>query len=221
MSKMPRWVWVSSALALLLIVSIASVTFSERSKLGSADQRMSSQHELLGIEVGDTVFVGDDLTAEGLWNELFPYSSVRNRGINGQSTNDLLLRIVPLAQAKPARIVLNIGANDVLQQIDETHTMANYIEIINLVRNFSPNTSIIVSSALPLNNESAERTLSLNAELQRLAERQNLKFIDLAAKVLNENGTFLADMADNRYRLLGPGYQHWQTLLRPHLPRLI
>lgn len=218
---MPRWILISAALALLLIVSIASVTFSERSKLGSADQRLSSQHELLGIEIGDTVFVGDDLIAEGLWNELFPDSSVRNRGINGQSTNDLLLRIVPLAQAKPARIVLNIGANDALQQLDAVHTMANYRELVNLIGSFSPNTSILVSSILPLDSESAERTLILNEQLQQLAEKHNLIYVDLAAKVLDDKGVFLRDMADNRFRLLGPGYRHWQALLSPHLPRVI
>lgn len=218
---MPRWILISAALALLLIVSIASVTFSERSKLGSADQRLSSQHELLGIEIGDTVFVGDDLIAEGLWNELFPDSSVRNRGINGQSTNDLLLRIVPLAQAKPARIVLNIGANDALQQLDAVHTMANYRELVNLIGSFSPNTSILVSSILPLDSESAERTLILNEQLQQLAEKHNLIYVDLAAKVLDDKGVFLRGMADNRFRLLGRGYRHWQALLSPHLPRVI
>lgn len=215
---MPRWLRISASLLLVLAASAISVTFYDRSKSGSADERLSSQHEVLGINTGDSVFIGDDLTAEGLWNELFPRSRIRNRGINGQSTSDLLLRIVPLSQGKPARIFLNTGANDAMQKINIEHTLANYRELINLILAFSPNTSIIVSSALPLSEEDAEQILALNEQLKQMAEKHRLKYVDLASAVLNDNGEFLPEMADSRLRLLGPAYTRWQALLQPHLP---
>ena len=74
-----------------------------------AHERWVSQFEELPIASGDTVFLGDSITEGGSWHELFPESSVRNRGIGGVTTSGILARIDQIRHGKPGQIFLMIG----------------------------------------------------------------------------------------------------------------
>lgn len=212
-----RWLLLIGAIVLLVISSVISTIFFDNSKEGSQGQRLHSQHELLGVDRGDALFIGDDLTAEGLWSELFPTIGARNRGLNGQTTSELLYRVIPLLQAAPKTVMVNIGANDAVQQIPVASSLANYRELINLIRSYSPESRIVFSSVLPLNRESAAAVVTLNEQLESLSSAHDLVYIDLADALLDANGHFKAELADRRMRLRGNGYALWRDLLTPHL----
>ena len=64
------------------------------------------------VEQRDIVFVGDELTEEGRWSELFPGTPVKNRGIAGDTTRDVALRIGQVASGNPGKVFLMIGGKD-------------------------------------------------------------------------------------------------------------
>ena len=66
-----------------------------------AHERWVSQFEELAVTPGDTVFLGDSITEGGSWHELFPDSSVRNRGIGGDVTAGVLARIDQVRLGQP------------------------------------------------------------------------------------------------------------------------
>ena len=60
----------------------------------------------------DIVLVGDDLIADGLWKEIFPDKSVRNRGIPGDCLADIEPRAKEAAAAHPLKLFISAGMND-------------------------------------------------------------------------------------------------------------
>lgn len=212
-----RKLLVIAALLLLVLSSVISTIFFDSSKEGSLGQRLDSQHSVIGVQTNDVLFVGDDLIAEGLWTELIPAYSARNRGLNGETSSQLIQRVVPLAAAKPRQIYLNVGANDVLNQVPQDRILSNYRELLNLINAFSPDTEIFIMSALPLSPDNISAIENLNLELAQLASHSSAVFINLAQAMLNEEGRYKPGLADHRMRLLGQGYELWRELINPHL----
>lgn len=66
------------------------------------------------VEAGSLVLVGDDLIADGLWNEIYNPGETKlyNRGIPGDGISDVAARAQKIASAHPAKIVICAGAND-------------------------------------------------------------------------------------------------------------
>lgn len=212
-----RRLLIIAAILLLVASSIVTTVFFESSKEGLLGQRLHSQHELLGISENDVVFLGDDLTAEALWSELFPELSVRNRGMNGQTTEEMLLRLPGIAQAKPRIVLINSGASDLEALIPPVQIIANMREAVNLLQSFSPDSQIIISSALPLSMENTLMLEELNSALAQLAQTHALEFIDVSSVLLEDDGSFKVGLADRRSRLHGAGYAVWRDLLASHL----
>lgn len=212
-----RRLLIVAAILLLVASSIVTTVFFESSKEGLLGQRLHSQHELLGIAEDDVVFLGDDLTAEALWSELFPELSVRNRGMNGQTTEEMLLRLPGIAQAKPRIVLINSGASDLEALIPPEQIIANMREAVNLLQSFSPDSKVIISSVLPLSMENTQMLAEVNNALAQLAETHALNFIDVNSVLLKEDGGFREGLADRRSRLHGAGYAVWRDLLATHL----
>lgn len=212
-----RRLLIIAAILLLIASSIVSTAFFESSKEGLLGQRLHSQHELLGITENDVVFMGDDLIAEALWSELFPEFSVRNRGMNGQTTEEMLFRLPGIAQAKPRTVLISSGASDLAALIPLAQIIANMREAVNLFQAFSPESTLLISNVLPLSPENAAAAEQLNTALAQLAEVHGLTFLDSSSTLLTDSGDFKAGFADRRSRLQGAGYAAWRNLLKPHL----
>jgi hypothetical protein len=79
--------------------------------LGPGQRMRASQFATLGATPGHIVFLGDSITQGGLWPEWFPGVPVLNRGIDGETSEDLLRR-VDSAVRDPRAVFLLIGTND-------------------------------------------------------------------------------------------------------------
>ncbi|MDF2653065.1 MAG: glycoside hydrolase family 92 protein, partial [Paenibacillus sp.] len=69
-----------------------------------------SGFDALQINQNDIEFFGDSLTDYGQWSELFPNTSVKNRGITGDDTERLLNRLSEVGN--PAKLLIMAGTND-------------------------------------------------------------------------------------------------------------
>jgi len=65
------------------------------------------------VRQGDVVFLADSITQTGKWEDFFPDSPTRNRGIAGDTTRRVLARVPEVARGHPAKVFVLIGTNDV------------------------------------------------------------------------------------------------------------
>ena len=183
-----------------------------------AHARWVSQFELLPVQPGDVVFLGDSITLGGSWHELLPGVPVRNRGIGGDTTVGVLDRLEPIVSGQPGQLFLAIGTNDLFVGTPPQQIAAGVREIIERVQRGSPDTQVFLQSVLPRAAEWAERVEELNGLLEQVASQADVAWIDLYPHFLDESDRSIADhLANDELHLLGPGYQLWRSQIEGHV----
>lgn len=132
------------------------------------------------------VFLGDSITIRENWNVLFGISDIYNAGIAGNTTDDVLARLDAVVSARPQKLFLMIGINDLLNGKDVDYVMRNYKTIISRIKTASPSTTIYMQSVLPVNNKilksetaDSQEIITLNNEISTIADGKMIFFIDL------------------------------------------
>jgi len=169
------------------------------------------------IQPGDIVFLGDSITDGARWDELFPGLPVKNRGINADTTSGVLSRLGSILPGQPAAIFILIGTNDLpwFMFRSDRAILETYEAILRRCRLESPNTRVFVQSILPRSRGYARRILRLNAELQKLAERNGYTFVNLFPHFADANGQIRREYSNDRLHLMAIGYDVWVAQIRP------
>ena len=171
------------------------------------------------IEKKDVVMIGDSLTAGANWDELFPGTPIKNRGINADTTLGVLSRLDEITAGQPAAIFLLIGTNDLpwyVYRHDEL-ILGTYEEILGRIKRDSPQTRIFVQSLLPRARVYAKRIRLFNRRLKGLAEFSGATYIDLHQPFTGHYGELRARLNNDHLHLLAGGYQIWQEILTPYI----
>jgi len=184
-------------------------------------QRLS-QLELLPIDSGKVVFLGDSHIAFGEWHEWIPSSAVINRGIPGEGIQGLRAFAKTLNLSKVKLIVVQIGTNDLLFH-DPKVVIERYKALVDqLGRLAIP----IVYCTLPgVNNEvrwtGIESTdiETVNVFVRSLA-RNNQIIMDLSEALGGSLGVLPKGLTDDGVHLRGEGYQVWKQGLLHHINRV-
>ncbi len=188
-------------------------TTAIRRMIVPAHERWVSQFELLGVESGSVVFLGDSITEGGSWSELFPGVPVHNRGIGGDVTQGILERLHQVTDGQPGKVFLKIGTNDLSNGMSEDEIVENIAEIADRIRVESPGTAVFVQSLLPRGGEYQVRIESLNERLRGSASEHHATFVDLYPLFLAEDGSIRDDLANDELHLLGAGYEIWRDAI--------
>jgi lysophospholipase L1-like esterase len=166
---------------------------------------------------GDVVLLGDSLIEKGEWAEMFPGVCVRNRGIGGDTTGDVVARIGPIVAGQPRKVFLQMGTNYFCENKRDREILDNYAQILNAFRTRSPQTAVYVQSLLPRQRRYVARIRQLNGQLQALAERCGCWFIDLYTHFVAADGSLRAEYSNDGLHLLGTGYLVWQERIARHV----
>jgi len=176
-------------------------------------ERWVSQFDLVGVQAEDTVFLGDSLTEYGAWNELFPESTVANRGIVGDTTTGVLARLDQVIEGQPSQIFLMIGTNDIFAGRSEEEIVGNIVTIVDRIQEASPETEIYVQSLLPREAVFQDAVESLNASLE-IAIEGKATWVNLYPLFLGDDGASLADsLTNDELHLMGEGYIIWRDAI--------
>ncbi|MDC0067676.1 GDSL-type esterase/lipase family protein [Gammaproteobacteria bacterium] len=179
-------------------------------------QRWVSQFDVLPVQPGDVVFLGDSITEGGSWHELFPDTSVRNRGIGGDTTSGVLARLHQISEGKPSKVLLLIGTNDLaIGKSDET-IIENILTIIDRLKTESPETQVILQSILPRSDGYQARIESLNDKLRTAAEGRAL-WVDVYSGMLAEDGSISDRYSNDELHLYGEAYKLWADTIADHV----
>ncbi len=172
---------------------------------------------------GQIIFLGNSLTQAGKWNEYFPSQQPANRGIAGDNTEGMLARIDEIIAAKPKKLFIMAGINDISLSRSNKKIVSNISTMIVMIKEGSPDTQIYLQSVLPINNEigiysrlkKKEKTIEkLNKELHKLSKKENLIFINIYPSFLIKKRQLNARYTTDGLHLNEEGYTVWVNQIR-------
>lgn len=174
------------------------------------------KHE--GLEKKGIIFLGNSLTQGGDWSAWFPAQKPANRGISGDNTEGVLARLDEITDAKPAKLFLMIGINDISQNYKNDYLCKNFEKIIRKVLTESPETTIYIQSILPVNNDfgrykrliNKEKQIeNLNIRLKKLCKKENIRYVNLYPLFLQQKRKLNPAFTTDGLHLNEEGYQVW------------
>jgi lysophospholipase L1-like esterase len=166
---------------------------------------------------GGVAFVGDSLTDWMRWNELFPQVRSRNFGIAGDTTVGLKARIGQVVAAKPAKVILQIGTNDVeFGRYTPEQIVANIGDCIDVLEKGVPGVKIAVESLLPRQPQYDAKVRAVNALLKTAMDKRGLPLIDLYTPFV-DGGRLNPKLTPDDLHLSGEGYLRWRDIILPYI----
>ncbi|MEW9870791.1 GDSL-type esterase/lipase family protein [Arthrobacter sp. HS15c] len=184
---------------------------------GISKRMRGSQFNELTVLPGDVVFLGDSITEGGEWHEWFSGVSVRNRGIGGDTTGEVLARLGSATTYGAAAIFLLIGTNDVTLSVPRDEIVANVRSILRGLRAVSDETPVFLQSVMPRQKRLCGRVRELNRDLERVAAEEGAAWIDLWPALSTSDGALNPDFSWDGIHLNGLGYATWARVLHPQI----
>lgn len=175
------------------------------------------------ISTTDIVMLGDSLTSNARWDLLFPGIKLRNRGVSGDTTNDILNRLDPILNGNPALIFILVGTNDLGYGKNIQDTFISWKKIIQKLLSRLRPSQIIVLSLLPINrqifkgNILLEDIKKLNLMMKEFTTQNALTFIDLYPLMLDDKGDLDAKFTIDGEHLSEKGYEVWKKSIESYI----
>ena len=167
------------------------------------------------------VFLGDSITDFWKLAGYFPGKPYINRGIDGQTTAQMLVRFrQDVINLHPRHLVILAGTNDVAGvtgRVRDEDIEANYATMAELARLNS--TRVVFASLLPVNNASSEgaresfalrpreRLLAINRWLRDYCGSNGLVYLDYYTAMVDEKGMLKKELSDDGLHPNTAGYK--------------
>jgi lysophospholipase L1-like esterase len=217
----------NGALALILFISYYYLKNSVQSETQIVKQahqaRRKELFEVLPKQHREIIMLGDGLVEEGNWTELLKNPKIRNRGIRGDMTIDVLKRMRDITEAQPTQLYLYVGAEDLANKRNVIEILQDYEKILTDLKLNSPSTQVWVQSLLPVNFVKGERLRdnatiqAFNQKLEALCSRFGAKYLNLYQQFIYE-GQLHDGLTNDGLYLNGKGYRLWAKIINQTLP---
>ncbi len=163
------------------------------------------------------VFFGDSITNNWDLEFYFPQKPYINRGINGQTTPQMLIRFRPdVIALKPCVVVILAGTNDIA---DNTGLMTaqmiqdNLVSIAELAR--ANKIRVVFSSVLPIHDDADRRSVNrppekikeLNEWIKSYCEANNHVYLNYFDEMIDETEMLKKELADDGLHPNSAGYE--------------
>lgn len=178
------------------------------------------------LKEGQIVFLGNSLTQAGKWEEYFPGMNIANRGIAGDNVFGMLGRLREIIDAKPMKLFLMAGINDISLGRSNEKIMVGIKSLIYQVKSGSSDTQIFVQSVLPMNKDvciyermkgKEKQIEDLNKEIRRFCKEESIPFIDLYPFFLAKKRLLNAAYTGDGLHLNDAGYAVWKEQLESYI----
>lgn len=169
----------------------------------------------------DVIFFGNSITERGPWHELFPKYKIANRGIGGDNTYGMKARVADVVGAKPKKVFLMMGINDIGRGLPVDSILKNYQEIVQIIKKQSPKTKIYIQSTLPLNEskikyeylKNREQAIrDLNKGIKLIAQNEKLDFVDVK-EILADDYILKSHLTSDGIHINTDAYLLWAKYL--------
>ncbi len=166
------------------------------------------------------VFIGDSITDYWKLPDYFPGKPYINRGIDGQTTPEMLVRFrQDVIDLHPKVLVVLAGTNDIAGVTGRTPNEdieANYASMAELAR--AHGIRIVFASVLPVNNYAhdseesfalrpRDRILALNKWLKDYCAKNGFVYLDYFSALVDERGMLKRALSDDGLHPTNAGYK--------------
>jgi lysophospholipase L1-like esterase len=178
------------------------------------NQRLKS----VPAEPGRVVFIGDSITDGWKLAQSFPGKPYVNRGIGGQTTPQMLVRMFPdVIELKPAAMILLAGTNDIAGNTGPTtltQIQHNFQAMTELAQ--AHGIKVILCTVMPISDytprkQTARRPpadiLRLNAWIKEYAAKANAGVADYYSALVDDKGMLREGFADDGLHPNAKGYE--------------
>jgi len=178
------------------------------------------------------VFVGDSITDYWKLADYFPGKPYINRGIDGQTTPQMLVRFrQDVIDLHPKVLIVLAGTNDIAGVTGPTRNQdieANYASMAELAR--LHHIRVVFASLLPVNNYTdeakesfalrpRERILALNTWLKDYCAKNGFVYLDYFSAVVDDKGMLRRDLSDDGLHPNASGYKVMAPLAEKAIAR--
>ncbi|HVU24997.1 MAG TPA: GDSL-type esterase/lipase family protein [Opitutus sp.] len=172
---------------------------------------------------GALVFLGDSIT-QG-WGDVpstFPGIKVANRGISGDTTRGVLIRLrEDVIALNPSGVVLLIGTNDLDEFTSPEKAAGNVKLIIDALKAHDPKMPVILCEVMPSSNEQhrpATVIKKLNQlYIEQMKDEPQVTILDTWSLFANPKGDAPPEIFPDLLHPNTVGYAKWAAALRPIL----
>lgn len=186
----------------------------------------SAYFEANSLKEGQIIMLGNSLTQGGEWDKFFPEQQPVNRGIAGDNTLGMLGRLHEIIIAKPRKLFIMAGINDISLGRSNDKIMIGIKSMVYQIQEGSPNTKIYVQSLLPINNDNnrykrmlkkEKQIEKLNKELKKFCKETGVTFIDVYPALLSGKRKLNAEYTGDGLHLTDKGYAVWVEQIRSYI----
>ena len=197
-------------------ISIYTDDFGQLARYRAADAALAPPAE------GESrvVFLGDSITDYWKLPDYFPGKPYINRGIDGQTTPEMLVRFrQDVIGMHPKVLVVLAGTNDIAGVTGRTSNEdieANYASMADLARAHA--IRVVFASVLPVHNYTHDaeesfalrpraRILALNKWLKEYCAKNRFVYLDYFSAMVDERGMLKRALADDGLHPNDAGYK--------------
>lgn len=212
-----KYIIVITLLCMLLIISIV-FNLIQYSKYDSSNN------------MKNIVFFGDSITEQYKLDKFFHEPYIINKGVGGDKTEDLLERIEKdVYQYNPSDVIILVGINDILHDINDDDILLNIETIVNDIKLNRPAANIFVESIYPINekliNENKEHKVynknikSINKEIKQMCLQNGVTYINVFDSLTDEEGNLKRLYTKEGLHLTNLGYLRVTSVLQEYIKK--
>jgi lysophospholipase L1-like esterase len=197
-------------------LAIYTDDFGELSRYRQADALLKPP----ASDENRVIFLGDSITDYWKLPDYFPGKPYINRGIDGQTTPQMLVRFrQDVIELHPKVLVVLAGTNDIAGVTGPARNddiEANYASLAELAQLHG--IRVVFASVLPVNNYSQEakesfalrpreRILALNKWLKDYCAKNSFVYLDYFSAMVDDQGMLKKNLSDEGLHPNGAGYK--------------
>jgi lysophospholipase L1-like esterase len=178
------------------------------------------------LMIGDSITQGWEGSGKEVWKKYYDNRHAVNLGIGGDQTQHVLWRLEHgnLDGIHPKLAVLMIGTNNSGSNTPD-QIAAGVRAIVEKLRSSVPETKVLVLAIFPRgpkpDNNLRKVNEAANEEISKLADNQNVYYLDIGKKFLKPDGTLTKDIMPDLLHLSPQGYEIWASSIEPMVSRLM
>ena len=166
------------------------------------------------VQNGAIVFLGDSITWEGHWQQVWrgkTGQNILNRGITGDTMDGVIARVDEVMRHHPHKIFIMIGINDLrFQQKNSRELMIQYEILLRKIVEKSQDTDVYLQSLLPVRGEMNRAITEVNQALSELADGRRVHYVDIHSLMTDSKGELREDLTFDGVHIRAIGYKMWQ-----------
>lgn len=217
-------------LVLILVVSIVLnsvlllVINSKNSSINKLNNSLKEEKSSYDKEIktmtdnyNNYLFLGDSITEFYDLDKYFPNMPVVNSGISGNTTEDILNDMKGrVYDYNPSKVFLLIGTNDLRDEKSVDEVVDNIKKIIEEIKINRKGAEVYLESIYPVNEKINKKVVELrnnpdineiNDKIKKYAEEENITYIDLHKKLINDEGDLDKKYTKDGLHLNEEGYK--------------